>query len=201
VLGNAGGGSGVYRSLTAQSGQANLLRVDQIAATFGHDSTACISICNPYQHIASILRRRPRPPAQIAQVWLGKARLLMGIRQDYPFFPFISYEDFVADPLVVNDRMGLAPRHAVIAGKRGSAMAGIRSGYHRGVGFLQAKEVAAITSMLCTAPDVMDYFGYDLAGPDMLTDAAAANPAEFAIGAARRRAQDDKAQPGAQVTR
>ena len=46
----------------------NLIRVDDIAPVFGHDSTAIVSICNPYQHIPSVLRRRAKSADSVAHV-------------------------------------------------------------------------------------------------------------------------------------
>ena len=43
----------------------NLLRFDSIREVFGQDSSAVISICDPYQHIASCMKRYDRHPGDL----------------------------------------------------------------------------------------------------------------------------------------
>ncbi len=165
----------------------NLMRVPDIKTVFGEDSSALISICNPYQYIASCLRRYNKRPEAAAQTWLKRAGKIIEIRQAYPFFPFISYEEFTSNPRAVNDRLGLPFKEAVIRGKKGSGLTGIKSGYCRGIGFLKPEEAEVATECLAKVPEIMGHFGYALmSGPDLLAAAQARDPEEFALGLSTR---------------
>lgn len=101
----------------------NLMRPQEIEEFFGHDSTALISISNPYQYISSCLRRYRQPGAPVAPLareWLMKAKRIRDIRKRYPFFPFLSYEDFVTNPRQINRLLGVAERDIKLQGKAGS---------------------------------------------------------------------------------
>lgn len=169
----------------------NLIRIEGIRAVFGFDSSAIVSVCNPYQHISSVYRRNPSVLHKGTKVWIRKAREIIRIRQSYPFFPFISYEEFVARPTVLNERLQVPFKEAVISGKRGSGISGIKSGFYRGLGFLKPDEVRDISALLDEASDVMAYFGYALSGPEILEAARERAPEEFQIGI-EKRAQWDR---------
>lgn len=54
------------------------------------------------------------------------------------------------------------------------------------MGFLRPKEIVTIETILREEPEVMDYFGYEVAGKELLDEAERANQAEFRIGQANR---------------
>ena len=165
----------------------NMLRVDQIEQVFGHDSSAFISICNPYQHVASSMRRYALKPDKFARDWIYKAKQIRKLRRTYPHFPFVPYERFVRNPQVINKKLGVPVQDAKVKGKHGSGIDGISSSFVRSIGFFNEADVAAVTRELETAPGLMSYFGYDLAGPDFLDAARENSPEEFNVGMARRR--------------
>ncbi len=168
----------------------NLMRADAIKTVFGRDSSGLISICNPYQHISSAFRRYLNDPKMVAQHWLRKARAIIRIRQEYPIFPFISYEKFVENPRTINESIGVPFKDTALPGKRGSDISGIRSGYCRAIGFLTPNEVIAINNVLETECDVMNGLGYSICGPEILADARARDVQEFQIGLNNRREFD-----------
>ena len=178
----------VSDQIFVEASPPNLLRVDQISSVFGHDSSAVISICNPYQHIASSMRRYALKPDKFAKDWIYKAREIRKLRDAYPHFPFVPYERFVENPKVINNKLGVPVQHVMVKGKRGSGIDGISSSFIRSIGFFNASDVAAVTRVLEAAPGLMTYFGYDLAGPDFLDAARDSNPEEFSIGTMRRAA-------------
>lgn len=164
----------------------NLLRVHDMEPVFGRDSTALVSICDPYQHIASSMHRYTGKPRNVAKEWVFKARHVRQIREDYPHLPFVSHEEFVKNPASINEAFGLAYREASLKGKRSSGLTEITSTYFRSIGFLRHDDVVSVTEVLETAADVLEYFGYGLAGPKFLADAQERNPEEFGVGLARR---------------
>lgn len=168
----------------------NLMRVDDIKLVFGKDSSAITSICNPYQHVSSSIRRYAHEPRARTKAWIRKARKIMQIQQAYPFFPAISYEEFVANPQTVNERLGVPFKEVEISGKKGSNISGIHSGYHRAIGFLKPEDVITISTVLEEAPEVMEYFGYALCGPEILETSQASAPEEFGIGLQNREKSD-----------
>ncbi|MEM7399848.1 MAG: hypothetical protein AAF354_13040 [Pseudomonadota bacterium] len=167
----------------------NLIRTNCIQEVFGHDSTAIISICNPYQHVSSSVKRNYLDPINIqdvAQSWLQKAEEIIRIRETYAFFPLIPYEDFVVKPKIVNERLSVPFREVEIQGKMGSNISGIRSGFARAVGFLKPEDMIAIERALYRAPDIMEYFSYDIDGLKTLKSTQEREPEEFMIGVETR---------------
>lgn len=170
----------------------NLIKLHQIKPVFGRDSSALISICNPYQHVSSCLRRYSRHPTETAKKWIIKARSIIKVTKNYPSFPFVSYENFVKNPMSINEKLGLPVREVKIDGKHNSGVNGIASTYCRSVGFLSPEEIIATTEVLESASDVMKYFNYALAGPEMLDDAHQRDPDEYQIGTANREAWEQR---------
>ncbi|WP_156023845.1 hypothetical protein [Thioclava indica] len=168
----------------------NLIRVDDIKAVFGQDSSGLISICNPYQHISSAYRRYHKDPKLVARNWLRKARQIMKLRQEYPFFPFVRYEDFVERPSVVNDIFGVRIKDSDLPGKKRSGISGIKSAYCRSIGFFTSEEVISISNILATERDVVGHLGYSLSGSEILDIARERDPEEFLTGQNNRREFD-----------
>jgi hypothetical protein len=168
----------------------NLIRLQDIKPVFGKDSSALISICNPYQQVASCLRRYSGSPNEFARSWIFKANSIINILKENPCFPFVSYEDFVENPTIINKKLGLSCCAVKILGKHGSDIKEIRSAYCRGIGFLKVEEVVSITEVFAGSPEVLDFFGYALAGPEILDDARERNFEEFTIGLEVRRLWD-----------
>jgi len=165
----------------------NLIRVEDIKAVFGRDSSGLVSMCNPYQHISSAFRRYLIDPKVVAINWARKAREIMRIRENYPFFLFAPYEVFVESPHVVNDLFDATVVANEFSGKRGSGISGIRSGYCRALGFLTPNDVNSINSVLEAECDVMNYFGYSLLGPEILDKARMHDLSEFQAGLNNRK--------------
>ena len=173
-----------------ESSPPNLLRVEQISKVFGHDSSAVISICDPYQHIASAMRRYSLTAADAAEKWVFKALETRRVHEAYPHFPFVSYEEFSKNPKILNNRLGVPVHEGVFVGKQGSDIDGISSGYCRSIGFFRELDVQSATRVLQTRTDIVEYFGYTLRGLEILASAHELNPDEFAIGFARRETWD-----------
>lgn len=170
----------------------NLIRVHHIEPVFGRDSSALMSICDPYQHIASSMHRYSANPRGVAKEWVFKARKVRQLREDYPHFPFISHEEFVKRPTSINEIFGVPHREISLKGKRGSGLTKITSTYCRSIGFFRHDDVVAATDILENATDVLEYFGYGLAGPKFLADAQERNSEEFSVGLARRKSWEQR---------
>lgn len=167
----------------------NIMRAGPIADVFGAESTAILSICDPYQQIASCLRRYRGPgtnPANLVGQWLLKARKIRGIQADFPHFPLVRYDDFTADPVIINRILGMPVRAGDIAGKRGLNMPR-RIVNMRAVTtlFLTEKELDGISAALGPHAEIVEHFGYAVRpGGDLIEELSAD---ETALAAAQRR--------------
>ena len=85
---------------------------------------------------------------------------------------------------------GVPYREVSLKGKKASGLTEITSTYYRSVGFLRSDDVVTATDVLESAADVLEYFGYGLAGRKFLDDAQERNSEEFFVGLARRKAWD-----------
>lgn len=178
--------------LFVEGSPPNIMRPAGIVQVFGHDSTAIISICNPYQHIASVLRRYHKPGADLAKIasdWLFKAAAVRDIRDTYPQFPFLSHETFVRDPATLNRALSLELKPFHGNGKSGSEARGVQDLGARTTAFLNPSEIDEINEILRSQPDLVEGFGYHIrAGQGLVADLQSANPEEFENGRARRAA-------------
>ncbi len=169
----------------------NLLRAEAIRSVFGADSSALLSVCDPVQHVSSCVSRYGGGPAvfrNVTRKWLWKAGKILDIQSRHPQFPLIRYEDFVRNPQVLNDRLGLALRDYDVAGKDGSGLTGIQSGYARAVAFLRPEEIETIAAVLRDGAEVVQALGYGFPHGGILEQIAEREPGEFDIGQARRAA-------------
>lgn len=177
--------------LFIEASPPNIVRPDMIAEVFGDDSAAITSICNPYQQVASSMRRYRWKPAKAAVKWVKRAKMLRHILKTRPHLPFVSYEQFTFDPTSVNRALGIPViESADIEGKRGSDIKGVRSGYARAIGFLSRSDVITISRRLEKARGLTSFFGYDIRGPGILAEVSSINPEEFNIGRNRRALRD-----------
>ncbi len=169
----------------------NLVRVDSIAEVFGADSTALLSICDPYQQMASCLRRYCQPGFEVTRLvrqWVRKARLLRRVQKAYPWFPLIRYDDFVADPTVLNRHLGLPVRPSRVRGKKGSGAQGISDLRPVTTLFLTEAEIDALSAALTPHQTLVTHFGYRVAGAaDIIADL---DRLPGALAAARQRRRD-----------
>ncbi len=168
----------------------NLMRSDAIRAAFGHDSTAIISICSPYQQIASALRRYRTPGTRVGGMvkeWLFKAHKIRLISQSYPQFPLIRHEDFVARPAVLNQTLQLPVVPFDGVGKRGSDASGVDDLHIRTTLFLNEDEIDDISARLVLDGALLSDFGYVVrSGQDLIESSRISAPEEFARARSRR---------------
>jgi hypothetical protein len=168
----------------------DIMRYKAIAEVFGRDSTALINIASPYMRIASCLRRYNRPGTSVKPMtrhWMRLARAVQSLRQDFAHFPFIRYEDFVTDPLLVNRLLDLPPQEFLGDGKRGSQGSGVIDMRGRTTLFLTEEEIDTVTALLERERDLVEGFGYKLqSGKELIAELSALNPAEYDMAQERR---------------
>ena len=178
--------------LFVEASPPNIIRCEQIAAVFGKDSSACVSICNPYQQIASALRRYRTPGTDVAHIaanWMTKGTAIQSIRHNFPFFPFFTYEDFVLRPTLVNELLAIECRPFTGTGKRDSGARGVQDLSVRTISFLEPNEVDAINGVLMSNSALLEYFNYPiLDGQALHASLKSASRPEYDIGRARREA-------------
>lgn len=176
----------------------NIMRVDAIAEIFGADSSAILSICDPYQQIASCTRRYREPgfdPAKEVKQWVKKARKTRNIHRRFPHFPLFRYDDFVTDPTVINSYFQMPIVTSEIKGKRGSDGAGIVN--MRGVTtlFLNEDELDRVSAALKPYEQVVTHFGYELkSGKEIIADLSGDGEA-LKIAQARRNNPEPRVRP------
>ena len=168
----------------------DIMRYKAIAGVFGRDSTAIINIASPYMRIASCLRRYGRLGTSVRPMtrqWMRLARAVQSLREDFAHFPFIRYEDFVTDPLLVNRLLDLPPQEFLGDGKKGSQGSGVIDMRGRTTLFLTEDEIDTVTALLEGERDLIEGFGYRLqSGKDLIAELSAVNPAEYDLAQGRR---------------
>ncbi len=185
--------------LFVEASPPNLLRPRAIVRYFGDDATAVTSLSDPYQHTASCLRRYGKPGTKVGGIvrsWVIKAKAISGIRGDWPHFPFLPYERFVAQPRSVNDALSLPVRPFEGPGKKGSDAEGIQDLSPRTTAFLEPDEIDRVTELLTPHAGLLEPFGYRLwEGHALHTSLEERTPQEFAKGRDRRNAWNEGAAP------
>ncbi|MEM1430009.1 MAG: hypothetical protein AAGG09_11170 [Pseudomonadota bacterium] len=178
--------------LFIEASPPNLMRFDQIAQVFGSDSSALVSICSPYQHVASCMRRYNKPGADLSAIadrWVPKAKQIRALREAYPHFPFLAHETFVQDATSLNRALSLEVRPFTEKGKKGSGGKGVQDLTVRTMSFLESQEIDELTKLLEPHAELLEFFGYSMAdGQEMVASMRATSAEEFDRGRARRAA-------------
>ncbi len=181
--------------LFIEASPPNILRAGEIAQVFGADSTALLSICDPYQQIASSLRRYYRPGRDLRAMghsWVRKATYIHEIQQQFPWFPLIRHDDVVADPAVVNRAFALPVRPSTVRGKRDSGAQGVTDMRAVTTLFLTKAELDAASEALAPHAALLAHFGYRVdKGARIIERLAARTPGALDQAQARRRAWED----------
>lgn len=176
----------------------NILRHEEIADTFGGDSTAFVSISHPYNQIASCMRRYGHKGSRqrllrLTKKWVVRANAIREIRIKYPLFPFLSYEAFTHRPQSVNESLSLKllPFHG--NGKIGSSVIGIKDLSDRSIAFLEPNEIDEINCTLSNHTDMLNFFNYSLADSEEThKQLEGTSEEEFRVGRARRETWNKK---------
>ena len=168
----------------------NIVRYDQIIEHFGVDSTAMLTICSPYQYIASCLRRYYKTTSSIPKItenWILKAELIHSLVTLHRYFPFLTYEDFVQNPERVNRLLNIETYPFKMDGKDGSGAVGIQDLSIRTSSFLNMSEITTINSILARHEELLGFFGYGVIDEDTFSkNLEERDPREFKIGRDRR---------------
>lgn len=183
--------------LFIESSPPNLMRVDAIATIFGADSAAMLAICDPYQQVASCLRRYHKPGGDVAMIagqWVKKATTIRELQVRYPSFPLLRYDDFVADPASLNRLFGLPVRPSQVRGKKGSGAKAITDMRPVTTLFLTPDEIDHLTDALAPHAELVAHFGYRLGSSDEIVGELTNNPG--ALDRAQRRRARWAARPG-----
>ncbi|SMP05550.1 hypothetical protein [Shimia sagamensis] len=178
----------------------NIVRSKEIAKTFGEDSTAILSISNPYQQIASSVRRYHTPGVDVAKLaapWLRKANLIREIRERHPHFPLFKYDDFTRDPRIVNQFFDIPVHTSKVRGKKGSDGENIRNMRAVTTLFLTEQEIDAISTELSAKHHLVEYFGYSVLTGKNLLSALSQDKAAVIKARERRVAWDARQHPSA----
>lgn len=191
--------------LFVEASPPNLLRAEPIEQVFGADSSAILSVADPYHQIASMLRRYETPgrkPSDMVAQWVRKARKIAEIRQAYPQFPLIRYQDFVADPARINRYLGLPVAPTSVRGKTGSEGDGIRDMRAVTTLFLTESEIDGISEQLEAHRDILEQFGFAIHSGQELVARLAEDQEALNKARARRAIWDAQSgpQPGARQT-
>lgn len=166
---------------------------ETLKKTFGNDSSAIISICDPYMHTSSCMRRYGHSSlSSLTHKWVNvKAPHILRLRDQNPHLPFITYEEFTNNPQVINERLNIPFLGDDIEGKPGSNMKGVKSGYVRSIAYMTLDELRSVNKMLRKHKDIVHSLGYEIKRPKrILREAEASDPEEFAKGVKRRRKAD-----------
>lgn len=169
----------------------NMIRIDDISRIFGGDSTAILLISDPYQQIASSMRRYKSPgfnPTGLVDQWVSKAYMIKEIGDKYPQFPLIKYEEFTRKPQIVNDLIGVPKILSRVQGKKGSEGNRIKNMRATTTLFLTKLEIDAISERLENKKEILDSFGYTArSGDDLIQELS--RDVEAADKAQKRRAE------------
>ncbi len=161
--------AGRYRFWLEKS-PANLVRHRQLFSHFP-DHRVVVNNRAPVDNIAAQVRRylfkdyhgarRSLVVRHLAQIWLWRSRLLMQAVHDHGY-PCVSYEAFRLRPDAIVEAFGLDPQTFTV----------VPEGSLRGPGTGPAPEAARqlteheremVVEELSASPEVLEFFGYDLA--------------------------------------
>ncbi|WP_428929916.1 hypothetical protein [Marinibacterium sp. SX1] len=181
------------QSLFIECSPPNLLHVDAIREAFGDRARCLFSITSPYAYISSCLYNYSFPPmaahkmGKRAREWVFKAETQRRFIEQFPDIPRIRYEDFCADPTIVNQALDLDTVTATdLRGKANEAITEIVELSARQFAFLTFAEWDRVNGVLAQHEDLLDFFGYTLRpGRELLTQAAG-DPALMHAGILRR---------------
>jgi len=163
--------AGRYRFWLEKS-PANLVRHRQLFSYFP-DHRVVVNNRAPVDNIAAQVRRylfkeyhgahRPLVVRHLARIWLWRSRLLMQAAQEHGY-PCVSYEAFRRAPDSIVEAFGLDSAAPAAIGATGAAAPGgeTRSGQEIARN-LTEHEREMVVDELSGAPEVLAFFGYDLA--------------------------------------
>lgn len=183
------------QGLFIEGSPPNLLRVEDIRREFDGRAQYLCALSSPYMQVASCLYNYHKPGGDglttqvksLARQWLVKARALRATLKAHEDIKLVRYEDFCADPGLLNAALGLERRaQGAIRGKWTSGDTRIRDATARNLGFLRTQEIDRISAVLARAPAVLRFFGYELTGGQACLARLSAQEELFAQGVERR---------------
>jgi hypothetical protein len=130
-------------------------------------------IRNPYAWCASYDRHEKCGFGAAARVWLKRAHFERQAIEAIPTMPRLNYEEFVADPASVRDRLQVFMpdlddlRTDVEMEVKHYPLSGIADHNERQIGAVPRKGLKRIRNVLDTDPEIVRFFGYDLDPPQV----------------------------------
>lgn len=181
------------KELFIECSPPNILRLDAIRPAFDDVASYLFSISSPYPFIASTIYNYERAPLaerqlqKRAQEWIFRAQWMKRNVEKHPDIPLFRYEDFCANPGVINHAMGIKAKPiAGIRGKKNEPVREIVDLTARHLAFLSFSEWDAVNEALGESEALLEFFDYRIVPGQKLIEDACEAPALMHAGLLRR---------------